>query len=151
MPECTFLWIIEHHNSKISYTTFKISARKIICNYFRFLKSTIFKKKHRKETIPPYFQSTSINNTFCCVFTIKKPSSLHKIGRFLGIVWKHVLSYKVKKHLKLIFFTFLKWLHRVERTRKHLEKLVWSIIDRDSIKICKLKITVKFFVIQALM
>ena len=49
------------------------------------------------------------------------------------------------------FFHFFKWLHCVERTRKHLEKLVRSRTDRDSIKICELKVTVNFFVIQALM
>ena len=34
-------------------------------------------------------------------------------------------------------FHFFKSLHRVEQTRKHLEKLVWSRTDRDSIKICE--------------
>ena len=41
---------------------------------------------------------------------------------------------------------FYKLLHRVERIWKHLEKLVWNRTDRDSIKMCELKITVKFYV-----
>ena len=48
-------------------------------------------------------------------------------------------------------FHFFKSSHRVERTQKHLEKCISSRTDRDSTKICELKITVKFFVIQALM
>ena len=48
-------------------------------------------------------------------------------------------------------FSFSEWLHRVKRTRKYVEKFVWSRNDRDSIKICELEVTVEFFVIQALM
>ena len=47
-----------------------------------------------------------------------------------------------QKTIKFDIFHFSKWLHHVERTEK---------CDRDSIKICELKVTVKFFVIQALM
>ena len=42
-------------------------------------------------------------------------------------------------------------MHRVKRTRKRLEKLVWCRTDPDSIKICELKVTVKCFVIQGWM
>ena len=54
-----------------------------------------------------------------------------------------------KKTIKSNIFHFSKRLYRVEQSRKHLEKLVLSRADRDSIKICELKVTVKLFVIQA--
>ena len=100
-------------------------ARKIICNCC-FLTSTI-KKKEIEQKQPRYFHSTSTSNTLCVVFSMKKPFSPQKIGRFLGtnrMKNMFFLCKFAKKTMKMYTFQFIKWLHRVERTRKLLEKLL---------------------------
>ena len=65
---------------------------------------------------------------------------------------KHVfLIWICQKIIKIAIFHFFECLHRVEWTQKYLEKLIRRNTDRNSIKICELKVTVKVFVIQALM
>ena len=64
----------------------------MICNCSHFSKSAIFKTKIGKK-LPRYFQSKSINNTFCVVLSIKKEFSPPKIGRFL-----------VENHVKNVFY-----------------------------------------------
>ena len=102
--------------------TLIMSARKIICNCCLFLKSAIFKIKLEKK-LPSYFQSTSTNNTWCVIFSIKKSFSPLKIGRFLGKNRVKNMFFIANLSKKYIF-RFSQSLHRVERTQKHVEKLI---------------------------
>ena len=58
----------------------------------KFLKSTIFKKQIGKKYFH-IFKVQVLDNTFCVVFSMKKPFSPNKIGRFLR-----------KKNVKNVFF-----------------------------------------------
>ena len=49
----------------------------------------------------------------------------------------------------MIFSTFING-YICRKDPKHLEKLVWSETSHASIKMCELKVTVKLFVIQAI-
>ena len=72
----------------------------------------------------PYFQRKSTNTPFCVVFSMKKPFSSHKIGRFLGKnCVKNMFFFLMSIYQKTMKIDiFHKWLNHVERIRQNLEK-----------------------------